>query len=157
MHNLPLSSTLELWEVLTWSSEGIWPAPHWCSQVNLLFLCCVGVITSTCWSCSLLLIFQHHQIHIWTFWSVESKPTLSPISISSIGDHVPFEPQHWTDLLSLVSLLHRAFFLQSFGVYSLTLTDNFWDKNVRDTCSDLSPLHFRPFSSQNSIGTNQRP
>ena len=35
-HNLPLSSTLELWEVLTWPSESIWPAPHQCSLQGLL-------------------------------------------------------------------------------------------------------------------------
>ena len=32
--------TLELWKVLTWHSEGIWPAPHRCSLLGLLFLLC---------------------------------------------------------------------------------------------------------------------
>ena len=40
MHNLPLSSTLELWEVLTWPSESIWPIPHRCSLLGLFFLLC---------------------------------------------------------------------------------------------------------------------
>ena len=40
MHNLPFSSTLELWEVLTWPSKGIWPAPHRCSLLGLPFLLC---------------------------------------------------------------------------------------------------------------------
>ena len=59
-HNLPLSSTLELWEVLTWPSEGIWPAPHWCLMLGLLFLCCASVTSSMWGPCSLLLIFRHH-------------------------------------------------------------------------------------------------
>ena len=36
-HNLPLSSTLELWEVLTWPSKGIWPTPHRCSLLGPFF------------------------------------------------------------------------------------------------------------------------
>ena len=36
-HNLPLSSTLKLWEVLTWLSEGIWPTPHHCSLLGPFF------------------------------------------------------------------------------------------------------------------------
>ena len=33
----PNSGTLELWEVLTWHSEGIWPTLHWCSLLGILF------------------------------------------------------------------------------------------------------------------------
>ena len=36
----PSFSTLELWKVLTWPSEGIWPTPHRCSLLGLLFLLC---------------------------------------------------------------------------------------------------------------------
>ena len=39
-HNLPRSSTLELWEVQTWPSEGIWSAPHRCSLLGLVLLLC---------------------------------------------------------------------------------------------------------------------
>ena len=39
-HNLPCSGALELWEVLTWPSEGIWWAPHRCSLLGLLLLLC---------------------------------------------------------------------------------------------------------------------
>ena len=61
MHNLPLSSTLELWEVLTWPSEGIRLAPHQCSLLDPLFLCCAGIVGSRvcrvphCW------FSKHHQ------------------------------------------------------------------------------------------------
>ena len=57
----PSSGTLELWEVLTWSSEGIWPTPHRCSLWGLLSLCCAGVVSSTWEPCGLLLIFRHHH------------------------------------------------------------------------------------------------
>ena len=40
----PRSGTLELWEVITWPSEDIWPAPHRCFLWGLLFLCCAGVV-----------------------------------------------------------------------------------------------------------------
>ena len=53
----PSSGTLELWEVLTWPSEGIWPAPHQCSLLGLLFLCCASVVSSMWGPCNLLLIF----------------------------------------------------------------------------------------------------
>ena len=33
----PSFGTLELWKVLTWLFEGIWPAPHQCSLWGLLF------------------------------------------------------------------------------------------------------------------------
>ena len=36
----PSSDILELWEVLTWPSEGIQPAPHRCSLLGLFFLLC---------------------------------------------------------------------------------------------------------------------
>ena len=36
----PNSGTLELWKVLTWPSEGIWPTPYQCSLLGLLFLLC---------------------------------------------------------------------------------------------------------------------
>ena len=36
----PSSSTLELWKVLTWLLNGIWPAPHKYYLLDLLFLLC---------------------------------------------------------------------------------------------------------------------
>ena len=36
----PNSGTLELWQDLTWPSEGIWPIPRWCSLLGLFFLLC---------------------------------------------------------------------------------------------------------------------
>ena len=50
----PSSGTLELWEVLTWPSEGIWPAPHRCSLLGFIFFC-ASIVSSTwgrvtyCW------------------------------------------------------------------------------------------------------------
>ena len=52
----PNSGTLELWEVLTWLSEGIWPTPHRCSLLGLLFLCCVDIVSRTWGPCDLLVI-----------------------------------------------------------------------------------------------------
>ena len=41
-HNLPLSSTLKLWEVLTWPSQGIRPAPQHCSLLGpFFFVLCI--------------------------------------------------------------------------------------------------------------------
>ena len=59
-HNWPRSSTLELWEVLTWPSEGIWPAPHRCSLRGLLLLlcrCCFGC-ARTVWLASIFSAYQ---------------------------------------------------------------------------------------------------
>ena len=52
----PSSGTLGLWEVLTWLSEGIWPASHRCSLLGLLFLCCAGIVLRTWGPCGLLVI-----------------------------------------------------------------------------------------------------
>ena len=53
------SGTLELWEGLTWPSEGIWPTPYRCFLLGLLFLLC-----RYCFEhvrlCDLPLIFRHH-------------------------------------------------------------------------------------------------
>ena len=57
-HNLPLSSTLELWEILTWPSEGIWLAPHRCSLLGLLFFVLRRCHWIACLPCTSLVIFQ---------------------------------------------------------------------------------------------------
>ena len=60
-HNLPLSNTLELWEVLTWLLEGIRSASHQYSLLGPFFLCFAGVVVIACLPCRSLLIFYHHQ------------------------------------------------------------------------------------------------
>ena len=55
----PNSGTLELWEVLTWPSEGIWPTPHRYFLLGLLFLLCRYCFEHVK-PCDLLLIFRHH-------------------------------------------------------------------------------------------------
>ena len=52
----PSFGTLELWEVLTWPSEGILQVPHRCSLLGLLFLCCVGIVSRMWGPCDLLVI-----------------------------------------------------------------------------------------------------
>ena len=57
MHILPLSSTIELWEVLTWPLESIRLTPHWCSLCGLLFYY-VGAILSVQVLCGSLVTFS---------------------------------------------------------------------------------------------------
>ena len=66
-HNWPLSSSLELREVLTWPSEGIWPAPHQCFLLGPFFLCCAGVVRSrVCRVPHWWFSKHHHNIVFWT-------------------------------------------------------------------------------------------
>ena len=51
----PNFGTLELWEVLTWLSEGFWPAPHRCSLLGLLF-------------CIVQVLFQARKDHVTYWW-----------------------------------------------------------------------------------------
>ena len=43
----PRSGTPKLWKVITWHSEDIWLAPHWCSLWGLLFLYCASIVSNT--------------------------------------------------------------------------------------------------------------
>ena len=66
-HNWPLSSTLELREVLTWPSKCIWPAPHWCSLLGPFFLCCAGVVGSRVCRVPHWWFSKHHHIYIYIY------------------------------------------------------------------------------------------
>ena len=60
----PSSGTLELWEVLTWPLEDIRLAPHRCSLLCLLFLYCVGVVSSMWEPRDLLMIFRASSVGV---------------------------------------------------------------------------------------------
>ena len=86
IHNLPLFSTLELWEVLTWPSEGIWPAPRRCSLLGPFFLCCAGVIGSRVCRVPHWWFSKHHHCkttkiahtHTHTLINEKAKGRLNP-------------------------------------------------------------------------------
>ena len=59
--------TLELWEVLTWHSEGIWSAPYRCSLLGLLFLLCRYCFEHVR-PCDLCWFFHISSNHLGTFF-----------------------------------------------------------------------------------------